>query len=150
MNLYSLQSIPNRTPAFVISCWCTRSNRGMRVWVKTEDVLAMASSPYLLCKCSYMLLNFETILMDGKNEQYHNPPTSKVVLFSNQFKSSNWPPLFVPNLKTWYLSKTISFLNMSFHTYISAYYSQEGAIKKMETFSLQGPIHLGVFCLSTF
>ena len=36
-----------------------RLNRGMRVWVKTEDVLAMVA-------VLIFLLNFETVLMDGK------------------------------------------------------------------------------------
>ena len=36
-----------------------RSNRGMRVWVKTEDVLAMVA-------VLIFLLNFETVLTDGK------------------------------------------------------------------------------------
>ena len=36
-----------------------RSNRGMRVWVKTEDVLALVA-------VLIFLLNFETVLTDGK------------------------------------------------------------------------------------
>ena len=36
-----------------------RLNRGMRVWVKTEDVLAMVA-------VLIFLLNFETVLTDGK------------------------------------------------------------------------------------
>ena len=41
------------------------------------------SSPYLfVVHVLNMLLNFETVLTDGKNEQYHNPPTSKALCFS--------------------------------------------------------------------
>ena len=36
-----------------------RLNRGMRVWVKTEDVLAMVA-------VLIFLLSFETVLTDGK------------------------------------------------------------------------------------
>ena len=36
-----------------------RLNRGMQVWVKTEDVLAMVA-------VHIFLLNFETVLTDGK------------------------------------------------------------------------------------
>ena len=36
-----------------------RSNRGMQVWVKTEDVLAMVT-------VVIFLLNFETVQTDGK------------------------------------------------------------------------------------
>ena len=36
-----------------------RSNRGMRVWVKTEDVLRVVLVPYFLL---YIFLNFGTIL----------------------------------------------------------------------------------------
>ena len=33
-----------------------------------------------------------------------------MVHFTNQFKISNWPPVFILNLKYWYLSKMILFL----------------------------------------
>ena len=89
-----------------------RSNRGMRVWVKTEDVLAMVA-------VLIFLLNFETVLMDGKMNniiilQLQLQLEKPCAFFSNQFKSSNWPPLFVINLKNWYWSKTISFLKCPF------------------------------------
>ena len=89
MNLYSLQSIPNLTPAFVISCYVQveQGNAGMG-----EDgrCTKSGSSPYLML---YMFLNFETILTDGKKNNiiilqhqkpcaFHNPPTSKVLCFS--------------------------------------------------------------------
>ena len=127
-----------------------RSNRGMRVWVKTEDVLALA--PVLI-----FLLNFETILMDGKINNIIilqlqlqlQLQLKSLVLFSNQFKSSNWPPLFVPNLKTWYLSKTISFLKCPFVPTFLLIIARRCNQKNRNIFS-QGPIHLGVFCLSAF
>ena len=67
------------------------------------------------------------------------------MLFSNQFKSSNWPPLFVPNLKTWYLSKTISFLKCPFVPTFLLIIARRCDQKNGNVFS-QGPIRLGVFC----
>ena len=67
------------------------------------------------------------------------------MLFSNQFKSSNLPPLFVPNLKTWYLSKTISFLKCPFVPTFLLIIARRCDQKNGNILS-QGPIHLGVFC----
>ena len=67
------------------------------------------------------------------------------MLFSNQFKSSNWPPLFVPNLKTWYLSKMISFLKCPFIPTFLLIIARRCDQKNGNIFS-QGPIRLGVFC----
>ena len=68
-----------------------------------------------------------------------------LVLFSNQFKSSNWPPLFVINLKNWYLSKTISFLKCPFVPTFLLIIARRCDQKNGNVFS-QGPICLGVFC----
>ena len=44
-----------------------RSNRGMQVWVKTEDALRVVPVLiFMLYTFLNMLLNFETILTDGK------------------------------------------------------------------------------------
>ena len=124
-----------------------RSNRGMRVWVKTEDVLAMVA-------VLIFLLNFETVLTDGKMNniiilqlqlQLQLQLKKSLVLFSNQFKSSNWPPLFVINLKNWYLSKTISFLKCPFVPTFLLIIARRCDQKNGNIFS-QGPIRLGVFC----
>ena len=69
----------------------------------------------------------------------------KPCAFSNQFKSSNWPPLFVPNLKTWYLSKMISFLKCPFVPTFLLIIARRCDQKNGNVFS-QGPIRLGVFC----
>ena len=61
------------------------------------------------------------------------------MLFSNQFKSSNWPPLFVPNLKTWYLSKMISFLKCPFIPTFLLIIARRCDQKNRNVFS-QGPI----------
>ena len=123
-----------------------RSNRGMQVWVKTEDVLAMVA-------VLIFLLNFETVLTDGKMDNIissnfnsnFNFNFKSLVLFSNQFKSSNWPPLFVINLKNWYLSKTISFLKCPFVPTFLLIIARRCDQKNGNVFS-QGPICLGVFC----
>ena len=129
-----------------------RSNRGMRVWVKTEDALTVVPVLiFLLCMFLNMLLNFETILTDGKmNNIIILQHQKSLVLFSNQFKSSNWPPLFVLNLKNWYLSKTISFLKYPLiPTFLLLIKARRCDQKNGNIFS-QGPIRFGVFCLSTF
>ena len=66
------------------------------------------------------------------------------MLFSNQFKSSNWPPLFVPNLKNCYLSKMISFLKCPFVPTFLLIIARRCDKKNGNVFS-QGPICLGVF-----
>ena len=82
--------------------------------------------------------------------QYSTLAPKSLVLFSDQFKSSNWPPLFVINLKNWYLSKTISFLKCPFiPTFLLLIKARRCDQKNGNIFS-QGPICLGVFCLSTF
>ena len=54
---------------------------------------------------------FATILTDGEINNNTILYISAIKnFFSNQFKSSKWGPLFVLNLKNWYLSKRISFL----------------------------------------
>ena len=127
-----------------------RSNRGMRVWVKKEDVPAVVQVSYFLI---VHIPAFWTVLTDGKMNniiilQLQTPTstsTSKsLVLFSNQFKSSNWPPLFVPNLKTWYLSKMISFLKCPFVPTFLLIIVRRCDKKNGNVFS-QGPICLGVF-----
>ena len=113
----------------------------MRVWVKTEDVLAMVA-------VLIFLLNFETVLTDGKMNNIiilQQLQLKSLVLFSNQFKSSNWPPLFVINLKNWYLSKTISFLKCPFVPTFLLIIARRCDQKNGNVFS-QGPIRLGVFC----
>ena len=95
-----------------------------------------------------MLLNFETVLTDGKMNNIIILQHQK--LFSNQFKSSNWPPLFVINLKNWYLSKTIYFLKCPFLLHFFCLLKQKGAIKKMETFSLKDPFAWEFFACPHF
>ena len=92
-----------------------------------------------------MLLNFETVLTDGKMNNIISSNIKSLVLFSNQFNSSNWPPLFVINLKNWYLSKTISFLKCPFVPTFLLIIARRCDQKNGNVFS-QGPIHLGVFC----
>ena len=66
MNLYSLQSIPNLTPAFVISC-CVQAEQGNAGMGEDGRCTNSGSSPYLfVVHVLNMLLNFETVLMDGK------------------------------------------------------------------------------------
>ena len=60
--LYSLQSILNLT-SFLSTVVVYRSNRGMRVWVKTEDAPRVVPVQNFLL---YIFLNFATILTDGK------------------------------------------------------------------------------------
>ena len=105
LNLYSIQSIPNLTPAFVISC-CVQvelRNAGMG---EERRCTNSGSSPCLLW---YIFLNFGTILMDGKMNNIIILQHQKPCAFLQSI-SSTWPPLFGLNLKNWYLSKTISFL----------------------------------------
>ena len=66
MNLYSLQSIPNLTPAFVISC-CVQVEQGNAGMGEDGRCTNSGSSPYLfVVHVLNMLLNFETVLTDGK------------------------------------------------------------------------------------
>ena len=66
MNLYSLQSILNLTPAFVISC-CVQVQQGNAGMGEDGRCTNSGSSPYLfVVHVLNMLLNFETILTDGK------------------------------------------------------------------------------------
>ena len=67
------------------------------------------------------------------------------MLFSNQFKSSTWPPLFVLNVKNWYLSKKISFLKCPFVPTFLLIKARRCDQKNGNVFS-QGPVCLGVFC----
>ena len=74
------------------------------------------------------------------NEQYYNPPTSKaLVLFSNQLKSSKWAPVFVLNLKYWYLRKIISFLKCPLVPTFLLLIKARRCDQKMEMFSLKEP-----------
>ena len=78
MNLYSLQSIPNLTPAFVISC-CVQVEQGNAGMGEDGRCTNIGSSPYLfVVHVLNMLLNFETVLIDGKMNniiilQYQKP-----------------------------------------------------------------------------
>ena len=66
MNLYSLQSIPNLTPAFVISC-CVQVKQGNAGMGEDRRCTNSGSSPYLfVVHVLNMLLNVETVLTDGK------------------------------------------------------------------------------------
>ena len=66
MNLYSLQSIPNLTPAFVINC-CVQVEQGNVGMGEHRRCTKSGSSPYLfVVHVLNMLLNFETVLTDGK------------------------------------------------------------------------------------
>ena len=149
MNLYRLQSIPNLTPAFVISC-CVQVKQGNAGMGEDGICTSSGSSPYLfVVHVLNMLVNFETVLMDGKMNNIIILQHQKPVLFSNQFKSSNWPSLFVINLKNWYLSKMISFLKCPFVPTFLLIIARRCDKKNGNVFS-QGSICLGVFCLSTF
>ena len=65
--------------------------------------------------------------------------------FSNQFKSSKWAPVFVLNLKYWYLSKMISFLKCPLiPTFLLLIKARRCDQKDRNVFS-QGPICLGAF-----
>ena len=59
------------------------------------------------------------------------------------------PPLFVINLKNWYLSKTISFLKCPFIPTFLLIIARRYDKKNGNVFS-QGPIRLGVFCCPHF
>ena len=79
-----------------------------------------------------------------------------MVHFANQFKISNWPPVFILNLKYWYLSKMIPFLKCPLIPIFLLLIKARRCDQKTETFSLKEPFCLGVFCatvsafLSTF
>ena len=91
----------------------------------------------------YIFLNFVTVLAD---KQYYNPLTSKAwVLFFNQFKSSKWAPVFILNLKYWYLSKMIPFLKCPLIPTFLMLIKARGVIKKNGNIFSQGTIHSGVF-----
>ena len=76
MNLYSLQSIPNLTPAFVISC-CVQVKQGNAGKGEDGGCTNSGSSPYLfVVHVLNMLLNFETVLMDGK--------MNNIIIFQHQ------------------------------------------------------------------
>ena len=67
------------------------------------------------------------------------------MLFSNQFKSSKWAPVFVLNLKYWYLSKMISFLKCPLvPTFLLLIKTRRWDQKNGNIFS-QGPIHPFIF-----
>ena len=121
-----------------------RSNRGMWVWVKKEDALRVVP---VLIFLLYMFLNFGTVLTDGKMNNIiilqHQKPW---VLFSNQFKSSKWAPVFVLNLKYWYLSKMIPFLKCPLVPTFLLLIKARRCDQKNGNVSSQGPIRLGVFC----
>ena len=78
------------------------------------------------------------------------------MLFSNQFKSSKWAPVFVLNLKYWYLSKIIPFLKCPLVPTFLLLIKARRCDQKMETFSLKEPFTWEFFviffsaCLSTF
>ena len=75
------------------------------------------------------------------------------MLFSNQFKSSKWAPVFILNLKYWYLSKTIPFLKCPLVPTFLLLIKTRRCDKKMETFSLKEPFTWEFFVLlflSTF
>ena len=141
MNLYRLQSILNLTSAFVTSC-CVQVEQGNAGMGEDRRCTNSGSSP---CRLLYIFLNFGTILMDSKMNNIIILQHKSLVLFSNQFKSSNWPPLFVINLKNWYLSKTISFLKCPFIPTFLLIIARRCDQKNRNVFS-QGPICLGVFC----
>ena len=61
------------------------------------------------------------------------------MLFSNQFKSSKWAPVFVLNLKYWYLNKMISFLKCPLVPTFLLLIKARRCDQKVETFSLKDP-----------
>ena len=85
-----------------------------------------------------MFLNFGTILMDGKMNNIIILRHQKPWCFS-QFKSSKWAPVFVLNLKYWYLSKMISFLKCSLIPTFLLLIKARRCDQKTETFSLKDP-----------
>ena len=88
-----------------------RSNSGMRVkysgWLKSLLRLCISAIQSLI-------LILRPSCKGWWNEQYYNSLTSKamcsMVHLFYQFKISNWVPAFILNLKCWYLSKMIPFL----------------------------------------
>ena len=66
MHLCSFQSIPNLTPAFVISC-CVQVEQGSVGMGEDGRCTKSGSSPYhFVVHFLNMLFNFETVLTDGK------------------------------------------------------------------------------------
>ena len=77
------------------------------------------------------------------------------MLFSNQFKSSKWTPVFILNLKYWYLSKTIPFLKCPLIPTFLLVIKARRCDQKTETFSLKEKFAWEFLCyfsafLSTF
>ena len=128
-----------------------RSNRGMWVWVKTEDVQRVVPVLiFLLCMFLNMLLNFETVLTDGKINNIIILQHQKPCAFLQSIEEFKLATTFVLNLKNWYLSKTISFLKCPLiPTFLLLIIARRCDQKNGNIFS-QGPICLGVFCLSAF
>ena len=62
LNLYSLQSILDLTPAFVNSC-CVQVKQGNAGMGEEKQCTKSGSSPWFFY---YTYFNFATILMDGK------------------------------------------------------------------------------------
>ena len=136
MNLYSLQSIPNLTPAFVISC-CVQVKQGRARLVLLWKWLKYRWKLVQFC-------NFGTVLMDGKMNNIIILQHQKPCAFLQSI-SSTWPPLFGLNLKNWYLSKMISFLKCPFIPTFLLIEARRYNPKNGNVFS-QGPVCLGVFC----
>ena len=121
------------------------SNRRMPVWVKKEDALTVVPVPDSLI---IHISQFCNCPNRWQNEEYYNPPTSKaLVLFCNQFKRSKWAPVFILNLKYWYLSKTIPFLKHPLiPTFLLLIKARRCDQSKSGNVFSQGTICLGVFC----
>ena len=69
------------------------------------------------------------------------------MLFSNQFKRSKWAPVFILNLKYWYLSKTIPFLKCLLIPTFLLLIKARRCDQKMEMFSLKEPFAWEFFVL---
>ena len=94
---------------------------------------------------------FATVLMDGEINNITILSISTIKnFFSNQFKSSKWAPLFVLNLKNWYLTRQSLSLDVLSYLHFFCLLKQEGAIKKTETFSLKDPFAWEFFACPHF
>ena len=69
------------------------------------------------------------------------------MLFTNQFKSSKWAPVFMLNLKYWYLSKMVPFLKCPLVPTFLLLIKARRYDKKTETFSLKEPFAWEFFVL---
>ena len=90
-------------------------------------------------RCSpYLLLNFKTVLTDGKMNNIIILQHQKPCAFLQSIEEFKLATTFCHKSENWYLSKTISYVKCPFvPTFLLTI--AEGAIQKTETFSLKDP-----------